>query len=441
MNVSFVGELVILAALLLFNAFFASAEVAIAQMRKARLKQLIEAGHGTARVLERLVENSTRTLTTLQLGTSLAQLLAATTAVAVFLPGLTAALQRMGLSAAYSGWIALALITLGLVSIILIFGRMLPQTLGLHHSEPVALALARPLDGIAILFSPFVWLLVNVFNLIARPLGGDERNTLTLITEEEIKTIVDAGEEGGVLEEDEKEMIYSIFEFGDTLAREVMVPRIDIVAVEAATPIPEALNVVIQAGHSRVPVYQDTTDNIIGLLYAKDLLAYLRDGRTDVALQNIVRPAYFVPEAKKVDELLEELQKQRTHMAVVVDEYGGVAGLVTVEDILEEIVGEIQDEYDAIEEPLLEQIGPDDYMMNARVSLDDVSHLFNITLPIESGDTLGGFIYSQLGKVPAAGEKLRFGDLYMEVESVSGRRIDKVRVRREAQPLSSDPSI
>jgi len=431
MNLSAVSEFLILVALVLLNAFFASAEVAIAQMRKARLKQLIEAGNGTARVLERLVENSTRTLTTLQLGTTCAQLLAAATAIAVFLPGLSIVLQSTGLNPSASEWMGLALIILALVVVILLFGRMVPQTLALRYAEPVALALARPLDWTAALLGPFVWLMVKIFNLIVHPLGGDERDSLTLITEEEIKTIVDAGEEGGVLEEDEKEMIYSIFEFGDTLVREVMVPRIDVIAVEAATPIREALDVIIQAGHSRVPVYQDTIDNIIGLLYAKDLLAYLRDGRTGVRLQDVVRQTYFIPEAKKVDELLEELQKQRTHMAVVVDEYGGIAGLVTIEDILEEIVGEIQDEYDAVEDPLVEAINPNEYIMNARINLDDVSHLLNVTLPTESGDTLGGFIYSQLGKVPAAGEKLQFGDLRLEVLSVSGRRIGKVRVLRE----------
>lgn len=439
MNVSTIGELVILLALILFNAFFASAEVAIAQMRKARLKQLVEAGSGTARVLERLVENSTRTLTTLQLGATFAQLLAAATAIVVFLPGLNAALRQVGLSLILSQWLGLALIVLGLAAAIVVLGRLAPQTVALRYAEPVALALARPLDWAAALLSPLVWVLVKLFNIIAKPLGGAARDSLTLITEEEIKTIVDAGEEGGVIEKDEKAMIYSIFEFGDTLVREVMVPRIDVVAVEAATPICDALEVVIQAGHSRVPVYEDTIDNIIGLLYAKDLLAYLRDGRTDLPLQNVVRPAYFIPEAKKVDELLEELQKQRTHMAVVVDEYGGVAGLVTIEDILEEIVGEIQDEYDAAEEPLVESVSGDEYVMDARVNLDDVSQLLAVALPAESGDTLGGFIYSQLGKVPAAGDKLRFGDLSMEVMSVAARRIGKVRVRREppASPTST----
>jgi magnesium and cobalt exporter, CNNM family len=439
MNVSAIGELVILLALILLNAFFASAEVAIAQMRKARLKQLVEAGSGTARVLERLVENSTRTLTTLQLGATFAQLLAAATAIVVFLPELSAALHRPGLSLTLSQWLGLAVIVLGLAAAIVVLGRLVPQTLALRYAEPLALALARPLDWAAALLSPLVWVLVKLFNIIVKPFGGAARDSLTLITEEEIKTIVDAGEEGGVIEKDEKAMIYSIFEFGDTLVREVMVPRIDVVAVEAATPICDALDVIIQAGHSRVPVYQDTIDNIIGLLYAKDLLAYLRDERADVPLQNVVRPAYFVPEAKKVDELLEELQKQRTHMAIVVDEYGGVAGLVTIEDILEEIVGEIQDEYDAVEEPLVESVSANEYIMNARVNLDDVSQLLDVTLPAESGDTLGGFIYSQLGKVPAAGDKVRFGDLSMEVMSVAARRIGKVRVRREP-PASPNPT-
>ncbi len=439
MSISAIGELVILLALILLNAFFASAEVAIAQMRKARLKQLVEAGSGTARVLERLVENSTRTLTTLQLGATFAQLLAAATAIVVFLPELSAALHQAGLGLTLSEWLGLALIVLGLAAAIMVLGRLVPQTVALRYAEPVALALARPLDWTATLLSPLVWVLVKLFNIIAKPFGGAARDSLTLITEEEIKTIVDAGEEGGVIEKDEKAMIYSIFEFGDTLVREVMVPRIDMVAIEAATPICDALDVIIQAGHSRVPVYEDTIDNIIGLLYAKDLLAYLRDNRTDLPLQKVVRPAYFVPEAKKVDELLEELQKQRTHMAVVVDEYGGVAGLVTIEDILEEIVGEIQDEYDAAEEPLVEPVSAGEYIMDARASLDDVSQLLDVTLPAESGDTLGGFIYSQLGRVPAAGDKLRFGDLHLEVMSVAARRIGKVRVRREL-PASLNPT-
>jgi CBS domain containing-hemolysin-like protein len=189
---------------------------------------------------------------------------------------------------------------------------------------------------------------------------------------------------------------------------------------------------VIQATHSRVPVYQNTIDNVVGVLYAKDLLRVLRAGDWAVPLTRMVRPAYFVPEAKKVSDLLEELQKRRVHMAIVVDEYGGVAGLVTIEDILEEIVGEIQDEYDTGEEPLFQQEAEGTYVFDARANLDDVSQVLGVPLPAdESYDTLGGFLYTQLGKVPAAGEQLRFDRLVIEVLNVAGRRIGKVRVRRE----------
>ncbi len=242
--------------------------------------------------------------------------------------------------------------------------------------------------------------------------------------------MVDAGEETGIIEEDEKEMIYSIFELGETLAREVMVPRIDIIAVESKTPIQQALDLILEKGHSRIPVYEETIDNIIGLLYAKDLLGHLRDGDAAVALHDILRPAYFIPETKKVDELLQDLQQRKVHMAIVVDEYGGTAGLVTIEDLVEEIVGEIQDEYDA-EEPFIEVISNDEFIFNARVDLDDVNKLMNVELPSERYNTLGGFIYSQLGKVPKVGDEILFDGIKIAVLSVVGRRIKKVKVNRE----------
>ncbi|HIP87058.1 MAG TPA: HlyC/CorC family transporter [Anaerolineales bacterium] len=237
---------------------------------------------------------------------------------------------------------------------------------------------------------------------------------------------MDAGEEEGVIEENERDMIYSIFAFGDTMVREVMVPRIDIIALDVNTPLPEAVDRVIEAGHSRIPVYEGSIDNIIGLLYAKDLLAYLRDGHDPPPLRDILRPPYFVPETKKVDDLLRELQQHRIHMAIAVDEYGGTAGLVTVEDILEEIVGEIQDEYDK-EEPIFEQIGEREYIIDARMDLDDVNELFGTELSTEAGETLGGLIYSTLGRVPVPGDRLQVDGLQIEVLTVKDRRIGKVR--------------
>lgn len=426
------GELILLAVLITLNAFFAASEIAIISIPKLRLKQLIETGNRRAELVFRLADDSSRFLATIQIGVTLTGFLASATAAVSISDQLGQALARLplALTPAMVQGIAVISITILLTIIALIFGELVPKSIGLAHSERIAMAVAPALDLIARAFGPLVRFLVWATNLIAGPFGGTPRRGMPVITEEEIKTMVDAGEEGGIIEKDEKAMIYSIFEFGDTLAREVMVPRIDMVAIEAATPIHQALDVIIHAGHSRVPVYEGTIDNIIGLLYAKDLLAYLRDGRTDIPLQKIVRPAYFIPEAKKVDELLEELQKQRTHMAIVVDEYGGVAGLVTIEDILEEIVGEIQDEYDAAEEALVEQIGPDEYLFNARINLDDVNQLLNTTLPVESADTLGGLIYGQLGKVPIVGDTLWLGDWRLEVLTVSGRRIGKVRVSR-----------
>jgi CBS domain containing-hemolysin-like protein len=270
-------------------------------------------------------------------------------------------------------------------------------------------------------------------NRIGQFLGGRPIGAAQVITEEEIKTLVDVGEEKGVIEQDEREMIYSIFEFRDRVVREVMVPRIDIVAVDVSTSMVEALDVIMQAGYSRIPVYDDNIDRVLGLLYAKDLLHYLRHGQTDVPLQDVLREPYFIPETNKVDELLPDLQRRKVHVAIVVDEYGGVAGLVTIEDLLEEIVGEIQDEYDA-EEPLVEALGDGAYVFDARIPLDDVNKRMGIELASSVADTLGGYVYEQLGQVPSVNAQIAGADVEITVMSVSGRRIKRVRVVPQTFP-------
>jgi CBS domain containing-hemolysin-like protein len=243
--------------------------------------------------------------------------------------------------------------------------------------------------------------------------------------------MVDAGHEGGVLEGDERQMIYSIFELGDTLVREIMLPRIYINALDISTPLQEAVDVLIMSGHSRMPVYQESVDNILGLLYAKDLLKVWRKGDQIESLRSLLRPATFVPEAKKVDELLEEMQAGHVHMAMVVDEYGGIAGLVTLEDIFEEIVGEIQDEYDQSEEAPYIQVGEGEYVFQGRVDLKDFNEVLGSQLPTEETETLGGFIYEQVGRVPTSGETLQVGDINLTIEQVTGRRIRKVRAKKQ----------
>jgi len=270
------------------------------------------------------------------------------------------------------------------------------------------------------------------------PSAEDPANTMV----DELKTLVDAGQRDGLLEQDEQRMINSIFELGDTLAREIMVPRIDILALDVGTPLPEAVDVLLKTGHTRVPVYEETVDNVLGVLYSKDMLRVWREGDTAGSLRALLRPAYFVPEAKKVDELLAEMQSRRVHLALVVDEYGGIAGLVTLEDIVEEIVGEIQDEYDSAEESPYQDLGDGEYIFQGRVDLDDFNEVLGSHLTKDEADTLGGFIYSRLGRVPESGEWVQVDDLLLTVEQVSGRRIRKVRVKREApSPLDNEEPI
>lgn len=291
------------------------------------------------------------------------------------------------------------------------------------------------------------WLLAPITTVLRRVGGGavpkGAAPESVFLSEDGLRFLLHVSDEESVIEQDEKELIASIFEFSDKLVREVMVPRIDVTGVSAETPLLGALEVILRAGHSRIPVYGDSIDNIQGVLYAKDLLKYLRDGRTDTPIAKIVRPVYFIPESKKVDELLQELQKRKVHIAIVVDEYGGTAGLVTIEDLLEEIVGEIQDEYDA-EEPTVEAVNSHEFLFDARVPIDEVNKLLEVELPSEGGDTLGGFIYSQLGKVPAMGDRVEFENVTIEVLSVVGRRIKQVRAvvatsdNDEAMPPARD---
>lgn len=287
----------------------------------------------------------------------------------------------------------------------------------------------------AVRLTGFTRLWMSVMSIFLAPLvfSNEAQNAAEsmpgAVTEDELKTLVDAGQEDGVLEQGERRMIYSIFDLGETLAREIMIPRIDMQALDVNTPVAEAVGALLDSGHSRVPVYEENVDNTLGLLYAKELLRAWREDLEPTSLRGLLRPAYFVPEAKKVDELLAEMQSQRIHMAIVVDEYGGVAGLVTLEDIVEEILGEIQDEYDVAEEAPY-QIMPDGtYLFLGRIDLDDFNEIIGCDLSSTEADSLGGYIYHHLGHVPNTGEEVRAGNLVLTVEQVTGRRIKKVSAR------------
>ncbi|MBI5668130.1 MAG: HlyC/CorC family transporter [Chloroflexi bacterium] len=317
----------------------------------------------------------------------------------------------------------------------LVLGDLVPEAVGSTQADKIAPWVILPMRALIVILSPMVKVIIWVSKVLAAMFGSAA--LVNVYTEEEIMTMLDASEKEGEIENVEKEMIYSVLEFDDTLAREVMVPRIDIVAVEIDTPVQEALQAFIDTGHSRIPVYEGTIDNIKGLLYAKDLLNLWRTGEQK-PIRDIMRKAFFVPESKRCDVLLKELQTSKIHMAVVVDEYGGTAGLVTIEDLIEEIVGDIQDEYDVNEEADYVQKGPDEYVVDASMNLDDFSELLGVELAAEDSDTLGGFIFAQLGRVPEARETIDLPTMTLRVDSIEGRRIRKVHVVRKHETPPDD---
>lgn len=326
-------------------------------------------------------------------------------------------------------WAGLGLLTLA--ALILLTVEFAIEGLVLPRAEVLSLRFSGLAVAFDILFSPASAILMA---LLGSPTMLENR--MNAVTEDDLKSWVEEGQASGGLEQGERRMIYSIFQFGDTLAREIMVPRIDVQALEVNTPIQEAMQSLTNSGHSRVPVYETSVDNVVGLLYAKDLLRAGHEGRKFSSIRDLLRPAYFVPEAKKVDELLREMQARSVHMALIVDEYGGIAGLVTLEDIVEEIVGEIRDEYDASEELLFQQVGPEEFIFQGRIDLDDFNEIMHSNLTKDVADTLGGFIYGQIGRVPAGGEQVEFDNLILKVEQVSGRRIRTVRATIRASAVS-----
>ncbi len=335
----------------------------------------------------------------------------------------------LGLSYVPQWGIVVAIVSLTLL--VLFLCRLIPRAWAMRDPEAAALMLARPIELLTLVLYPFV----RVFRALTESLidgaGRTEMSKDAADIEAELRLFMDAGEEEGYIEEDERQMIASICDFDATLVREIMVPRIDMVALELGASIEEALDVIVETGYSRIPIYEGAIESIIGILNAKDLLAHLRDNDTSQpGLRELLRPAHFVPETNKVGEVLEELQGERIQMAIVVDEYGGTAGLVTVEDALEEIVGEIEDEYDTAE-PFCEMVSEKEAIFNARMDLDDVNRLMRTSLPTEDTDTLGGLIYSKLGGVPKVGDAVTLDGVKITVLSLLGHRIKKVRVVRD----------
>ncbi len=401
----------LLLACLVFNAFLAMSEIALTRVSRVKARSLLEEERRGSEDLLKLVEQPDRYLPTI-LGLTLLVSLGAS-AVATSLAG------GLGLPG------AAAIATGAMTFLFFVFGEMAPKSFAVDNYERVALRVAPVIDAVSGMFYPLVRVLIAVSNGVIRLFGGRPAKGGPFVSEGDIKAMVTVAEEQAVIEEEEKKLLHSIFEFGDTLVREVMVPRTDMVALPESANLETALDTIVQTGFSRVPVYRKGIDDVVGILYAKDLLAFLKRGESDVAPRVIMRDPIFVPESKRVIELLSDLRDRKTHLAIVLDEYGGTAGLVTIEDLLEEIVGEIFDEYDR-EVVMYEPIAEGRYLFDAMISIDDINELLSTDLPANEWDTLGGLMYNLLGRVPKQGEAVEHAGFRLTAEKVVGRRISKV---------------
>jgi putative hemolysin len=412
-------QLLILCVSLFLCGVASAAETAFTSISRIKLKNLVEEGDRRALQIEQLLKDPNRFLSTILVVNSVAVIVASTMATVL-------ALQ---FSPSLGELISSVLISL----VVLIFCEITPKTAAVQNPLRWARALIGPVRAAAWLLRPVVWALGVVTSLLVRLLGGQVKHSGPFVTEEELRLLVTVGEEEGVLEEEETEMIHSIFEFADTTVREVMVPRIDMVTLDSNATVTEAVDVALQGGFSRIPVYEASVgiDEIIGVLYTKDMLKQLREGHHSFPIRDLVRPAYFVPETKKLDDLLREIRQNRVHMVIVVDEYGSVAGLVTIEDLVEEIVGDIKDEYDR-EENLYEKVNEREYIFDAKISISDFNDIMDMNLEDTDYETLGGFMYAQLDKIPNAGDTIEFEGLTLTVLATKGRRITKIRVVRNA---------
>lgn len=409
-----VALLVMIVVLLAISLFLAVAETALTRISRSKALALVDEGRKGADVLLRLVEHPEHFLNSILLVILIAQLVQAS---------MTGVLADQ----LFGPWGVVASVFIN-VAVVFVVAEAAPKTWAIQHPETAALISARPVAAI-VRFGPLRWmsrLLIGLTNVI---LPGKGLKDGPYVSEEEILALADVAVEEDVIDEGERILIQSIIEFGDTVVREVMVPRPDMVAVPADFLVPDVMEVVILNGYSRLPAFGDSIDDIVGIVYAKDLMRAERDGKTDLAVSTLVRPARFVPETKRIAELLREMQAEQYHQAIVVDEYGGTSGLVTLEDLIEELVGEIVDEYDR-EEAMVEPLPDGDIRVNARLPIDELNELAKAELPEGDWDSVGGLMFHLLGHIPHEGETIEVGGLRLRADRVQGRRISRVRVSR-----------
>ncbi len=426
-------DILIILLLILINGFFVGAEIAFVSVRRTRLDELAEAGDRRAKRAQKLMRDPGRFLAVIQVAITFLGALASAVAAVSIVTVVAEPLRGIALIADQADTIALLLVTFIVSVVSIVLGELIPKGFALANPDRIALAVSGPITLFAKIVSPLVAVLVLLTKIISKPFGIDPTRTPEL-SAAEIRLIVEQGSQQGVLEAEEEQMISAVMSLSDSKLHEVMVPRIDIVAIDQEASFDDAVTLVLTEGHSRTPLYKESVDHIVGILYAKDLLRIIAAGGPRPRLRDIMRPALFVPESQAVDDLLNELQRRRVHMAIVLDEYGGTAGLVTIEDLLEEIVGEIQDEFDE-EEPMKVIVREGEAILDGRADIDEMGELVDPALELEDDeeyDTVGGFVYHRIGRVPVVGDTVAVDPFKITVIKVIGRRVGKVRVTWDA---------
>jgi magnesium and cobalt exporter, CNNM family len=412
-------ELLSLGVLILVSALLTGAEAAYFSLGRARLKRLAEQHGPDQEPLQPLLSKPHELLVTLLVGITLANIAASALAASV--------------AAKLFGPAGLAVAIGAMTVLLVVFGEVLPMTLAVEHPERYAGRVIQPVGWLSVLLWPVRAILNALTAMTLRLVGSERPRGEPEISEEELRTLVDVGAREGVVDRSEREMIHKVFELEDTLVRKVMVPRPDMFCLDITTPSADILPLLRENLHSRVPVFEDTVDHIVGVLYTKDLLPHLKGLPPDFNLRSHLHPPYFVPESKRADALLREFQAKKLHLAIVVDEYGGTAGLVALEDLLEELVGEIRDEFDE-EERLIQKVDATSYRVSGKLPIDELNAATGLQLPEESFDTVGGWVLDLFGRVPNRGEKAEAGEVTVTVEKVERTRVVEVLVaiRREA---------
>ena len=433
-------QLLLLLFFTLMNAYFAGAEMAVVSVNKNRIRSLAEEGNKKAKVIEGLFDDSTKFLSTIQVAITFAGFYSSASAAAGISPVLAEWMQ--GFNIPYSQQIAHNGVTLVLMFFNLVFGELVPKRIALQKAEAFCMLTVMPVHYISIILSPFTKLLSVSTKLVLKLLRMQTEDQEEAVTEEEIKALLKMGNESGTFDDEEREMIDSVFAFDDRTAREIMVPRRDVVVMDIGEPFDELIDEVLESRHSRIPVYEENIDNIIGVLHVKDVMIEMRrSGLDGMNIRDMLHEPFFVPETKEADELFRTMQETRHHMALLVDEYGGFSGIVTIEDLVEEIMGDINEEYEEVV-PEIVPVSEDEYVLDGGILIEDLNDELGLKLETENYDTLSGYLIEQLGHIPAKEDRdvIESGNLVFTVEEVKDNRITKVRLKILPVPEDEEES-